>query len=76
MPEEILDYEPPLDADVPPAFSDIANDLDGRQANLNSAVRVTGVCAVIPFTSSCPGHPRMHCCSLLTCCLPFAAVSK
>ena len=59
MSEGVLDYEPAPDADVPPAFGDVANDQDVGHANLNSAIRVMGVYAVIPFNSPGPGNSRV-----------------
>ena len=56
MSEGVLDYEPAPDADVPPAFGDVADNQEVGNTNFNSAIRVTGVYAVIPIQLSTPGE--------------------
>lgn len=44
MPERLPEYSTPENGDAPPAFGDVVSNLNVRQHNLNSSVRVSGVC--------------------------------
>ena len=57
MPEEIPEHDVSQDSDAPPAFSSVVNNMDVRQYNLNSSIRVSGVCGhFLIFYHKLPGR--------------------